>query len=61
MTGKWVQLELFPDHDWSIKLRCFKAGCEKSPTSYCILQDNIYACEDHLVGDYFWELEEKSK
>ena len=31
--------------------------CDKVATTYCIVEENVYACDEHAVGDYFWEIE----
>jgi hypothetical protein len=30
--------------------------CPKEATTYCIVEEDTYACDEHAVGDYFWEL-----
>jgi hypothetical protein len=33
--------------------------CDKQALYYCIVLDDIVACDDHVVGDYFREMKEK--
>lgn len=36
-------------------MKCYENLCENNVTTFCILEP-VYACEEHAVGDYFWEL-----
>lgn len=40
-------------------MRCYKKECESKPVAYCIV-DDVVACEEHVVSDYFRYFEEVS-
>lgn len=32
--------------------------CDKVATAFCIVEDGVVACDEHVISDYFRELEE---
>ena len=50
----WVMSLCYVCQPW--KLECYSEGCEQEATTYCIVKDNTFACDEHLVADYFREL-----
>ncbi len=40
------------------KLKCSAQDCEAIATAVCIVEEGIYSCDEHVVGDYFIELDE---
>jgi hypothetical protein len=35
---------------------CYKEGCTNPITAFSIIDDS-YACDTHVIGDYFWEID----
>lgn len=40
------------------KIKCTREGCNNLATTYCIIDDTDFACNDHATGDYHRELED---
>ena len=40
-------------------IKCLVSSCNKDATTYCILFDDDFACDEHATGDYHRELEDE--